>query len=206
LTNTLGREPTRGELYIAHFLGPREATRFIELAAGRPDGNAAKYFPAAARANPSIFGGKAKPRTLAQVYGPLVAGHANAEFAGMAGDATGGRPWQVEVRPAAAFGQTFAFAEPSPGSSASKPGLGGVGIWGTIVQQTNDIAGIGEAIAAALHPGEIRPARSAPAERRELVQRALQPAVPTRANAVRVTPSDLSFLDGGLFASPEKKS
>jgi|GEM_PF-212527 len=55
LTNNLGRAPTDGELYIAHFMGARGASRLIGMAEANPAGQAADAFPIAARANRSIF-------------------------------------------------------------------------------------------------------------------------------------------------------
>jgi hypothetical protein len=55
LTTRLGRAPTEGELYMAHFLGPSGAARLISLAGRNPDANAAASFRSAARANRSIF-------------------------------------------------------------------------------------------------------------------------------------------------------
>jgi hypothetical protein len=55
LTQKLGRPPTEGELYIAHFLGAGGAARLISLAAGNPDARATDYFAHAAQANRSIF-------------------------------------------------------------------------------------------------------------------------------------------------------
>jgi len=72
----LGREPSQGELYIAHFLGAGGGGQLISAAINRPNDIASQQFPAAAKANPSIFyssGGKA--RTFAQVYSNLVAYH-----------------------------------------------------------------------------------------------------------------------------------
>lgn len=63
LQDRIGREPTAGELYIAHFLGAGGAARLIRIAGETPDVAAAAQFPAAARANPSIFyarGGQAR--------------------------------------------------------------------------------------------------------------------------------------------------
>ena len=48
LTDRLGRKPTDGELYMAHFLGASGAARFIKSAEARPDAKAANYFPRAA--------------------------------------------------------------------------------------------------------------------------------------------------------------
>jgi hypothetical protein len=55
LTQKLGRSPTEGELYIAHFLGAGGAARLISLAASDPDAKGTDYFAHAAQANRSIF-------------------------------------------------------------------------------------------------------------------------------------------------------
>ena len=55
LTNNLGRAPTDGELYVAHFMGASGASRLIGMAESNPSGKAADAFPVAARANRSIF-------------------------------------------------------------------------------------------------------------------------------------------------------
>ena len=55
LSERLGRPPSEGELYIAHFLGAGGAARLITLAATQPNAAAAQFFGNAAQANPSIF-------------------------------------------------------------------------------------------------------------------------------------------------------
>ncbi|HKS62637.1 MAG TPA: lytic transglycosylase domain-containing protein [Xanthobacteraceae bacterium] len=76
LNDRLGRKPTDGELYMAHFLGASGAARFIKAAEARPDAKAANYFPRAAQANASIFYDKqGGARSLKQVYAGLVARH-----------------------------------------------------------------------------------------------------------------------------------
>jgi hypothetical protein len=55
LTEKLGRAPSEGELYIAHFLGAGGAARLIALGATSPSAKAADLFGSAAHANPSIF-------------------------------------------------------------------------------------------------------------------------------------------------------
>ncbi|MCW5693930.1 MAG: transglycosylase SLT domain-containing protein [Pseudolabrys sp.] len=72
LSATIGRAPTEGELYTAHFLGPDGAGRLINAASASPNANAAAMFPAAAGANRPIFyhrDGSAK--TVAEVYDRL---------------------------------------------------------------------------------------------------------------------------------------
>jgi hypothetical protein len=79
LANILGRSPSEGELYLAHFLGANGAGEFIRQAANSPDSNAAKAFPDAANANHSVFYDKSgKAKTIAEVYSSLVS-HFNNE-------------------------------------------------------------------------------------------------------------------------------
>ncbi|HUD86445.1 MAG TPA: lytic transglycosylase domain-containing protein, partial [Xanthobacteraceae bacterium] len=75
LTKKLGRPPSEGELYIAHFLGAGGAARLISLAAADPNAKASDYFPTAANANSSIFFDRATgaARSLAQVRNVLTA-------------------------------------------------------------------------------------------------------------------------------------
>ncbi len=78
LQSALGREPTGGELYIAHVLGARGATELISSAQTAPQRMAAKDFPDAAAANRNIFFEKdGKARSVADVYSMLAAAHAN---------------------------------------------------------------------------------------------------------------------------------
>jgi Transglycosylase SLT domain len=75
LSERLGRAPSEGELYIAHFLGAGGAARLIGLAGSNPNARAADYFPNAAQANPSIFYDRSTgaARSLAQVRNILTA-------------------------------------------------------------------------------------------------------------------------------------
>jgi hypothetical protein len=75
LSQKLGRPPSEGELYIAHFLGAGGAARLITLAATDPSLKAADFFPHAAAANTSIFYDRSTghARTVAQVRDVLTA-------------------------------------------------------------------------------------------------------------------------------------
>jgi hypothetical protein len=75
LSRKLGRQPTEGELYIAHFLGAGGAARLISLADANPGAKATTYFPTAANANSSIFFDRSTgtSRTFAQVRNVLTA-------------------------------------------------------------------------------------------------------------------------------------
>jgi len=75
LHEKFGRMPSAGELYIAHFLGPRGAEKMFTAGLADPDQIAAQLFPKQARANPSIFYDDGQPRTIRQVYRALVQKH-----------------------------------------------------------------------------------------------------------------------------------
>ncbi len=69
LEDSLGRPATGTDLYMAHFLGLGGADRFLTAMAGNPDRTGASMFPAAARANRSIFyTPNGQPRTLSDIY------------------------------------------------------------------------------------------------------------------------------------------
>lgn len=69
LQKVLGREPTKADLYFAHFLGLKGASRFLRAADAYPDAAASSVFPREAGANRTIFYRKSgEPRSLAQVY------------------------------------------------------------------------------------------------------------------------------------------
>ena len=74
LRGRVGRNPTAGELYAAHFLGPQGSARLIEAAEKSPSASAAGMFPDAAAANRTIFYRDGRPATVAQVYANLTKG------------------------------------------------------------------------------------------------------------------------------------
>ena len=67
----IGRQPSEGELYIAHFLGSDGAAKLINATSSQPLANAATMFPQAAAANPSIFMSRGQPRSVGEVYATL---------------------------------------------------------------------------------------------------------------------------------------
>ncbi len=109
LSGTIGREPTPGELYMAHVLGARGATDLVKANANAPQGAASDLFPDAAAANRSIFFDRAgKARPVSDVYAMLGAAHmqaaapvAGAAPAGASSDPQGGAP---VAQPFAALG------------------------------------------------------------------------------------------------------
>lgn len=67
----IGREPTGGELYAAHFLGPKGSAQLIQAMSSSPGSLAASLFPDAAASNRSIFYRAGRPVTVAELYGNL---------------------------------------------------------------------------------------------------------------------------------------
>jgi len=74
LRGRVGRDPSAGELYAAHFLGPKGSGDLIEAHQSRPGASAAALFPDAAAANPSIFYRDGRPASVAEVYANLTGG------------------------------------------------------------------------------------------------------------------------------------
>ncbi|MBO6759057.1 MAG: transglycosylase SLT domain-containing protein [Roseibium sp.] len=76
LSGKLGRSPSDGELYMAHFLGATGATRLISAAESNPDMRADRLFSAQAKANKPIFYHRnGAARSMAEVYDVIVSKH-----------------------------------------------------------------------------------------------------------------------------------
>ena len=86
LRGRVGRTPTAGELYAAHFLGPQGSARLIEAVRSQPGASAAGLFPEAASANRSIFYRDGRPATVSEVYANLT------RTGGLGGAAPAARP------------------------------------------------------------------------------------------------------------------
>src|SRR5437879_1525761 len=79
LTGKIGRRPTDGELYMAHFMGVGGAARLISNAEDNPNASAARLFPNAAAANRSIFyDHSGRGRSVSEVYSVLTSRYASA--------------------------------------------------------------------------------------------------------------------------------
>lgn len=72
LRGRIGRDPSGGELYAAHFLGPAGAARLIQAVESNPGQSAAALFPAPAAANRSIFYRDGRSATVQEVYQNLI--------------------------------------------------------------------------------------------------------------------------------------
>ena len=75
LSDKLGRQPSEGELYIAHFLGAGGASKLISLAESNPELAADKVFSRQARANKPIFYDRGGARSVSEVYANLISKH-----------------------------------------------------------------------------------------------------------------------------------
>lgn len=108
----LGRAPSDGELYIAHFLGSGGAAKLIARAGSQPDGIAADAFPNAAAANQSIFFERSgRPRSFAEVYGVLVGRFETARTSALQSVAALGGSVPTGETPARAPGGRFDSAQ-----------------------------------------------------------------------------------------------
>jgi hypothetical protein len=125
LTQKLGRPPSEGELYIAHFLGAGGAARLIGLAASNPEAKAAALFPNAAHANPSIFFDRqtGNARSLAAVRNVLTARYdvaARVDAAPLVQAANVGAPLTI-APDTAGIADAFAGAAPPPAQVQAAP-------------------------------------------------------------------------------------
>jgi hypothetical protein len=69
IEQSLGRPLSRGDLYMAHFLGAGGATQFLKALDSKGDTPAAKLLPDAASANPSIFyDGAGHAKSVREIY------------------------------------------------------------------------------------------------------------------------------------------
>lgn len=72
IESRIGRSISRSEFYFAHFFGVDSASRFMRLVDNRPKQSAQRVFPAAAKANRTLFfkkaGRKTRQLTISEVY------------------------------------------------------------------------------------------------------------------------------------------
>ncbi|MCP4933730.1 MAG: hypothetical protein GY927_05865 [bacterium] len=116
----IGRTPSDGELYLAHFLGPGSAAKMINLAERQPDSPASRHFPRAARSNKSIFYSGGKSRSLSEVYNILIKSHTGSSSAGLRQTQYG----------AFDLGIMGSLNEDFGGSHSGTGAAGSIGVWG----------------------------------------------------------------------------
>jgi hypothetical protein len=71
LRGRVGRDPTAGELYAAHVLGPQGSARLIDAVRASPLAPAAALFPEAAQANRALFYRAGRPASVGELYADL---------------------------------------------------------------------------------------------------------------------------------------
>ena len=116
----IGRTPSDGELYLAHFLGPGSAAKMINLAERQPDSPASRHFPSAARSNKSIFYSGGKSRSLAEVHEILIKSHTGKSSSGVRQTQYG----------AFDFGIMGSLSADISGPSYTQKSAGSIGVWG----------------------------------------------------------------------------
>ncbi|MDA7945860.1 MAG: transglycosylase SLT domain-containing protein [Hyphomicrobiaceae bacterium] len=116
----LGRKPSQGELYVAHFLGAKGAADLVSLANTEPNARADRHFPKAARANKAIFYSRGRPRSVAQVYKTLVRDHAKLKATAVAGPA--GTPSHSPSMPKPLKSDDAPAAKPATSGGAGSTG------------------------------------------------------------------------------------
>jgi hypothetical protein len=71
LRGRMGRDPTSGELYAAHVLGPQGSARLIEAVRANPSVTAASLFPEAAGSNRGLFYRDGRAVSAGELYANL---------------------------------------------------------------------------------------------------------------------------------------
>jgi hypothetical protein len=111
LRTVLGRQPTDGELYIAHFFGSGGARKFLDLVGTSPEARADEVFPEAAGANRPIFYDKSgRSRSAAEVYAVLIKQHGTETTTSAAAAPTPAPLQPVQPAPPAGMSTALAMA------------------------------------------------------------------------------------------------
>jgi len=137
MEKNLGRGVSGADLYMGHFLGAGGATKFLGAKDRDPTQSAAKFDPAAAKANPEIYFNKGKERSMDEVYqlmtekyrkneASVMSGNIPALVASITGTGTlspGGMagPSGVPTPVAAAPGTTAALPAASAATTSEQP-------------------------------------------------------------------------------------
>lgn len=123
-----GQKPSQGELYAAHFLGPRDAARLIQLNRNAPDDTASAHFLSAARHNQNIFIDGSRHKSIAEVYQVLTM-----ETMSFVGDlrkiGSENASWPATVQ---SSGTTLNMARNEAGNKSTPLSPGSIGVWGSI--------------------------------------------------------------------------
>lgn len=190
LQKALNRPITDTDVYLAHFLGPAGAVKFLKA---NPNAIAAEVMPDAARSNKSIFYDKSgRPRTIAEVY-EEVNRRVQSKSKGLDGsdgsegiktESTNGKPANVPA--ATATGGTGPTSGSAPSASVASGG-------GPMGSQPKNALGVPVSDAApGATPSSSSGAKAAPASTSQQAAPQAQPV-----------PGDVAAFGG--FASPKAR-
>ncbi len=128
LQRGLGKMPTPGQVYGAHFLGAGTA---VKLFTGKQDANAASILPDQAKANIPIFYNGGKPRTVAevsQVFDDLVAKRGKQNGIAIGGIQSSGSEALTKSDAGQGTGKSGAATGGASGGSTGNSGLAASGL------------------------------------------------------------------------------
>jgi hypothetical protein len=136
----IGRPLSRGDLYMAHFLGAGGAAQFLKALDSKGDTIAAKLLPDAAAANPSIFYDSAgRAKSVGDIY-QTVAAKIEKDASAFADDAPMSLPSPASL-PVAAIASTLGTGLGSGVSSLGRSlDWSGVKLSGPMLQMLNVVA------------------------------------------------------------------
>lgn len=139
MQDKLGRAPSQGELYMAHFLGPSGAEKMIRMAKSHPNTQAAKAFPSAAKANPAIFKSPKGTRSMSEVYNLLVNKHGTKAVA--QNEVSAKPAWSIaDAKKTGPLVSMKAIAPASYYGALKKTSSSDIGVWDTIIKPREDVA------------------------------------------------------------------
>ncbi|MDR3466464.1 MAG: transglycosylase SLT domain-containing protein [Xanthobacteraceae bacterium] len=195
LTAEIGRRPTDAELYMAHFMGVGGAAKLITSAAETPQVDAARMFPSAAAANPSIFydrGGNS--RSVSEVYSLISTRYQSAvnSRATQSALTTFGSGDFATAQPAAATGSTTAV---SATTAAAPPTSANAAFLSGFPQATAFAAANAASAASTADTPSAAPAQAASAP-------LVLPSAPAQDSAPPATPTFRSLYQAGDRTEP----
>ncbi|HEY1503220.1 MAG TPA: transglycosylase SLT domain-containing protein [Stellaceae bacterium] len=129
MEQSLGRPLSRGDLYMAHFLGAGGATQFLKALDSKGDTPAAKLLPDAAAANPGIFyDGAGQAKTVRDIYQSVASKIEQdaSTFAGSDVPNTSPSPSSTQSFAIASMTETLGL-DPTSASGAASGGIASLG-------------------------------------------------------------------------------
>ena len=145
------------ELYLAHFLGPQGATRFLDGYKNSPDASAAMALPRAAESNKPIFYKDGRAATYREIYNKFAGrfgdvGTPSPQMVALASDVLAGKQAQLDtgIKPKD-FQQAFTrFAKDQTAQGTGAKDAQGLSQdsangWGRTAQPSNGLTGVRQA-------------------------------------------------------------